>query len=169
MQEEQERKKKAINDSSAKKEKAIAEMNKVNNQILQKRILDRKADEQERKAQRDIAQREKTHQILVKAKEAKKKEKEMQEERKKEFDAKLEKDFQKDKENRKKVMERGDEAAMRERENEKLMVQQLAATEDSIVAKIASKEAQLKMKQEKAMMRAERIQEQKARKIEEEK
>ena len=93
----------------------------------------------------------------------------MQEERKKEFDAKLEKDFQKDKENRKKVMERGDEAAMRERENEKLMVQQLAATEDSIVAKIASKEAQLKMKQEKAMMRAERIQEQKARKIEEEK
>ena len=93
----------------------------------------------------------------------------MQEERKKEFDAKLEQDFQKDKQNRKKVMERGDEAAMRERENEKLMVQQLAATEDSIVAKIASKEAQLKMKQEKAMMRAERIQEQKARKIEEEK
>ena len=74
MQEEQERKKKAINDSSAKKEKAIAEMNKVNNQILQKRILDRKADEQERKAQRDIAQREKTHQILQQAKKAKKKE-----------------------------------------------------------------------------------------------
>ena len=66
-------------------------------------------------------------------------------------------------------MERGDEAAIRERENEKIMVQQLAKTEDSIAEKIAAKEAQLKMKQEKAMMRAERIQEQKARKMEEEK
>ena len=169
MQEEQERKKKAINDNSAKKEKAIAEMNKVNNQMLQKRILDRKADEQERKAQRDIAQREKTHQILIKAKKAKEEEKEKEEKRKKEYDAKLEKDFQRDKENRKKVMERGDEAAIKERENEKLMVQQLAKTEDSIAEKIAAKEAQLKMKQEKAMMRAERIQEQKARKMEEEK
>ncbi len=86
-----------------------------------------------------------------------------------EYNAKLEEQFERDKKNREIVAMRGDEAAQKERQFEKEIVSRLVKTEHSFNEKIVSKQEQLRMRQQKAIERAEKINELANKKREEEK
>ena len=99
--------------------------------MLNQKIKQRQEDEAERQRQRRMQARETATKILKDARKEHDRREELEREKKEEYDRKLEEDFKRDKERRQLVAQKGDEAAMLEREQEKKIVERIVVTEQT--------------------------------------
>lgn len=132
-------------------------MRKGEQAILNATIKERKDLEQERREERARKAQQTATQILRNAKKEELQRVERENKKREAYNSKLEEAFERDKKNREMAAAKGDDAAAKERENEKFITQAIYEAEVKIVNKVTSKEAQLKMRQDKAAERAEHI------------
>ena len=168
-QEQLEKKKKDVMDLDAKKEKALADQRKHENAALNSKVRQREEEDAERKRQRRMQARETATKILKDARAEHELREELERAKKEEYDRKLEEDFKRDKERRQLIAQKGDEAAMQKREEEKHIVEKITKAEANYMNVMQSKEMQLKMKMDRAVQKAEQRNEQTQKKREEEK
>lgn len=134
-----EKKKKDLCDKETKKEQAIAEIRKKEAKYLQDQIMNRRELETERRNDRARKARETATRILKDAKLEEEKRVELANKKQADYNARLEEQFERDKRYREVVAQKGDEAAQRERENEKRIVANLLETENTFSEKIYKK------------------------------
>ena len=132
-------------------------MRKGEQAILNATIKERKDLETERREERARKAQQTATQILRDAKKEERQRVERENKKKDAYNSKLEEAFERDKKNRDLAAAKGDDAAAKERENEKFITQAIYEAEVKIVNKVTSKEAQLRMRQDKAAERARHI------------
>lgn len=123
---------KQLLEKEAKKDKDIAELRKGNAMMLKGKINDRKAAEEERRTQRTQQAKETAMKILKDAKKERKDREDLIAKQTADYNAKLEEQFKRDKQNRDLAAAKQDDASKKDAANERDISTKLVANEMTI-------------------------------------
>lgn len=152
---EREKRKKELGDKEAKKQTEIEKLRKGEAALLKSKVRDRIAVEDERRQTRNRQARMTAIKILEDSNAERDELKERLKKKQDEYDKKLNDQFERDKSNRDQIAAKQDCKAQKEAANERSIATKLVDVEMTGTQKIASKEAQLKKRQDTALAQSE--------------
>lgn len=152
---EREKRKKELGDKEAKKQTEIEKLRKGEAALLKSKVRDRIAVEDERRQTRNRQARMTAIKILEDSNAERDELKERLKKKQDEYDKKLNDQFERDKSNRDQIAAKQDSKAQKEAANERSIATKLVDVEMTGTQKIASKEAQLKKRQDTALAQSE--------------
>ena len=131
---------KELHDKETQKEKAIAELRKIEEADLNHRVTTRKTKEHERVKLRQHQNRVNTNRILREAREEEKQRVERDKKKTIDYNSKLEEQFKRDKLNREEVANKKDQASLELAKQEQIISTKLVETEHTTSQKLVLKE-----------------------------